>query len=103
MNVVHINHDKYDVYIGRGSKWGNPFRIGIDGSRKEVISKYRTWILKQKDLLSEMIILDGKILGCHCKPKPCHGDVIMELICGMKNEKILKWEDYYEITLCFSK
>ena len=82
MKVVHIDNDKYDVYIGRGSKWGNPFRIGIDGSRKEVISKYRSWILKQeqKDLLSEMIMLDGKILGCHCKPKDCHGDILKKYV-----------------------
>jgi len=59
-------------------------------TRKEVINKYRTWILKQKDLLFEMITLDGKTLGCHCKPKTCHGDVIIELISGMKKEKNLK-------------
>ena len=90
MKVVHIDYNFYDVYIGRGSKWGNPFIIGIDGTRKEVINKYRTWILKQKDLLFEMITLDGKTLGCHCKPKTCHGDVIIELISGMKKEKNLK-------------
>jgi len=32
------------VYIGRPSKWGNPFVIGRDGSRADVIAKYRTWI-----------------------------------------------------------
>jgi hypothetical protein len=90
LKVVNIN-EPYDVYIGRNivygdNKWGNPFRIGQDGTRKEVIEKYRTWIWQQKDLLSEMLSLDGKTLGCHCKPKSCHGEVIIEVIESLKRE-----------------
>ena len=48
--VVKIDQP-YDVYIGRPSKWGNPFRIGPDGNREEVIRKYRDWIGKQPELL----------------------------------------------------
>ena len=38
--VVNLRKERFDVYIGRGSKWGNPFRIGADGDRVEVIRKY---------------------------------------------------------------
>lgn len=78
--VVHCNKDDYDVYIGRGSPWGNPFHIGTDGSRSEVIAKYKEWILNNDNLLQQLPELNGKILGCWCKPKPCHGDVLVELV-----------------------
>lgn len=78
--VVHRNKDDYDVYIGRPSKWGNPFVIGKDGTRKEVLEKYRQYILNNKELYDSLMELDGKILGCWCKPKSCHGDVLVELI-----------------------
>lgn len=78
--VVHCRNTKYPyIYIGRPSKWGNPFRIGRDGSRKEVIKKYHAWILNQPDLLASLPELKGKVLGCYCAPFPCHGDVLAEL------------------------
>jgi hypothetical protein len=77
--VVHCKHAPYDVYIGRPSKWGNPFRIGRDGTRVEVIEKYRRWLQTQPHLLAALPELRGKTLGCWCKPKPCHGDVLAEL------------------------
>lgn len=78
--VVHCKKSKYDVYIGRPSKWGNPFEIGKDGDREEVIKKYREWILTQEDLLNQLYVLKGKILGCWCYPLKCHGDILIELI-----------------------
>lgn len=78
--VVHCRKSRYDVYIGRPSKWGNPFTIGKDGTRKEVIAKYRKWILSQPDLLRDLIELKGKVLGCWCSPLACHGDVLVDLI-----------------------
>ena len=74
--VVHVRNSGYDVYIGRGSKWGNPFVIGRDGNRKQVLQKYQVWIMKQEHLLSDLYELRGKILGCWCKPKDCHGDIL---------------------------
>jgi hypothetical protein len=79
MPVVHYKKKKYDVYIGRPSKWGNPFVIGIDGTRSEVIEKYREWILTQPDLLNSLHELKGKTLGCWCAPKRCHGDILEEM------------------------
>lgn len=77
--VVHCQKQSYDVYIGRPSKWGNPFTIGKDGTRQEVIQKYREWILKQPALLQDLYELKGKVLGCWCAPLLCHGDILVEL------------------------
>lgn len=79
MKVVHCKREAYDVYIGRPSIWGNPFIIGKDGTREEVIEKYRNWILNNEYLMSRLHELKGKTLGCWCAPKACHGDVLLEL------------------------
>ena len=78
--VVNKYRDSYDVYIGRGSKWGNPFRIGIDGTREDVIKQYRNWIQTQPHLLNSLEELRGKTLGCFCSPQACHGDILVELL-----------------------
>lgn len=78
--VVHCKRERYDVYIGRPSKWGNPFEIGRDGrNREQVIAKYREWIQTQPDLMAALPELRGKVLGCWCAPRSCHGDVLVEL------------------------
>lgn len=83
--VVHWRRQPFDVYIGRPSKWGNPFSIGEKhGSRLEVIQKYEDWIFGRIVLSGrtpptiEAIReeLAGKVLGCWCAPLPCHGDVL---------------------------
>jgi len=69
------------VVIDRTSKWGNPFRIGRDGTRGEVIAKYRAWILTQPQLLAALPTLKDKVLACWCRPHlPCHGDVLAEMV-----------------------
>lgn len=85
--VVNVLHDEYDVYIGRGrcprtgelGKWGNPYSIGSDGTRKEVIEKYKNYVLTHPEMLEDLHELRGKVLGCWCKPKRCHGDILAEL------------------------
>lgn len=77
--VVNIWKEPYDVYIGRGSKWGNPFLIGRDGNREEVIAKYAEWLETNHELLSSLNELQGKVLGCFCSPLPCHGNILAEL------------------------
>lgn len=77
--VVHCKKSKHDIYIGRPSKWGNPFEIGKDGTREEVIHKYREWIQTQPSLLKSVHELKGKTIACWCAPLPCHGDVLAEL------------------------
>ena len=78
--IVHCKKESYDIYIGRPSKWGNPFQIGTDGTREEVIEKFRNWILSQSNLVKDLHEIKGKTLGCWCKPKVCHGDILVELI-----------------------
>ena len=78
--VVNRRSQSFDVYIGRGSLFGNPFKVGVDGSRTEVIQKYRVWIKKQPYILSKLYELKGKVLGCHCSPLPCHGDILVKLL-----------------------
>lgn len=77
--VVNKRAESFDVYIGRPSKWGNPFAIGADGTRAEVVAKYRDWIPTQPALMAAIGELRGKRLGCFCKPAACHGDVLAEL------------------------
>ena len=52
-------------------------------SRDEAIDSYRDWILKQPQLLKDLHELKGKTLGCFCKPKSCHGDILVELVNGL--------------------
>jgi hypothetical protein len=85
--VVHCKREPYEVYIGRSAglrgKWGNPFEIGRDGTREEVIERYAAWIVTQPTLVEALPELEGKILGCWCAPKACHGDVLLELVAAL--------------------
>ena len=77
--VVHCKRAAHDVYIGRPSKWGNPFVIGRDGTRDDVIARYEAWLLEQPELVAALPELAGKTLGCWCAPRACHGDVLARL------------------------
>lgn len=78
--VVNSKSEDYDVYIGRPSKWGNPFVIGTDGDRQEVVAKYEKWLQSQRSLFNDLHELRGKRLGCWCKPELCHGDILVKLL-----------------------
>ena len=80
MRVVHCRKSDYDIYIGRPSKWGNPFTIGIHGTRDEVISKYEAYIMNSPELFNSLQELEDKTLGCWCAPKACHGDVLKIMV-----------------------
>lgn len=80
MRVVNKYKEKYTQYIGRGSIFGNPFVIGEDGNRSEVIGKYKEYArgnLKLRGAIRDLP--EESILGCFCSPQPCHGDVIIEI------------------------
>ncbi len=83
LRVVNVRKEPCDIYIGRGSIWGNPYHIGKDGTREEVIEKYRNYILSNNFLMSRLSDLRGKKLGCYCKPKLCHGDILVQLVEGL--------------------
>ena len=87
--VIHVRDmQPGDVYIGRAvprrrleaSVLGNPFIVGKDSTREEVIAKYRQYIERQSDLLTMLPTLKGHRLACWCAPEPCHGDVLVELL-----------------------
>lgn len=87
--VVHCKKEEFDVYVGRGSKWGNPYshKEGtlaekVVGSRSEAIQKYEEYLLSNEDLMRDLPKLRGKILGCWCKPKSCHGDILIKYANG---------------------
>ncbi len=68
------------VYIGRPSKFGNPFAIGRDGTRDEVIEKFERWLAGKPDLIAAVKReLKGKDLMCWCAPLRCHGDVLARI------------------------
>ena len=68
------------VWIMRPSKWGNPFQIGRDGTREEVLEKYLEWVWEQPELIEAIIReLRGKDLVCCCAPRKCHGDVLLKM------------------------
>lgn len=97
-NVVNINSSSYDIYIGRSrkgegfNKWCNPFVIGRDGNREEVINKYKKYLEMQIKIgnitISELISLNNKKLGCFCFPLKCHGNIICEYVDLAINNKI---------------
>lgn len=79
------------VYIGRGSRWGNPFSHK-DGTkalykvetREEAVASYKKmlWFMIRTGgcTKEELIALDGKRLACYCSPQACHGDVLVAAI-----------------------
>lgn len=77
--VVHCKREPFDVYVGRPSVWGNPFVIGRDGDRAQVIEQYRAWLRARPELVDRARReLQGKRLGCWCAPAACHGDVLAD-------------------------
>ena len=93
--VVNLKDDQYDVYIGRPSKWGNPFSH-MDGTlakfkvatRHDAVMAYKQWVKQQPELMASLDELEGKTLGCHCKPKECHGDVLAEIVANRMLSRI---------------
>jgi len=73
------------VYIGRGSflgkpsKWGNPFVLGQDGTRDEVCDQYEEWLRARPELMASLHELRGRDLVCFCAPYRCHGDLLLRL------------------------
>lgn len=87
--VVNKYKHPYDVYIGRGSKWGNPYSHlqgtqakYVVSTRQEAVDKFQEYILygEGQHLLNDLHELQNKTLGCFCKPQACHGDILVELV-----------------------
>jgi len=93
--VVNLGRSSYDVYIGRKGKgqdgyFGSPFRIGPDGTREQVIEKFRAWfqrrIATDPTYRERVLELRGKRLGCFCAPLACHGQVIADWVNAQDEE-----------------
>ena len=85
--VVNLRHtDEYDQRIDRTTKFGNPFPIDSydENGREQCIRDYRLWfadkIGNDDEFRKAVESLEGKTLACWCKPKACHGDVIVEYL-----------------------
>jgi hypothetical protein len=90
--AVNRRTEQETLYIGRGSIWGNPFTSiqnrqtkaeFIVTTREESVLAYKDYILKSPVLLHRLLELNGHKLGCFCKPKSCHGDILVYLLKGM--------------------
>ena len=91
MKVVHCKKEAYDIYIGRPSIWGNPFVLTNpkdEKERDEVYDKFEDWLNgdyngpfdKQREVILKNIhTLKGKVLGCWCAPRKCHGDILLRI------------------------
>lgn len=98
MRAVHSKVEPYDVYIGRPSRWGNPFSHSSESAapvfvntREEAIRCYEQWLFGGQQLIHDRLKLvrptmdeirdqlEAKVLGCWCKPADCHGDVLAQI------------------------
>lgn len=85
--VVNVNDAAFEVYIGRAvkrrgfvaSKWANPYPLTKERSRALVIAMFCEYLRGRPELRAALPELKGKVLGCWCAPKPCHGDILAEL------------------------
>jgi len=91
LNKHHAGIPAGAIYIGRGSKWGNPFRIVHDGDRATVIARYERWLADQQHLLRALDELRGRDLVCFCAPRACHGDFLLRLANATRDERIAWW------------
>lgn len=91
MRIVNLKNEECDVRVDRSSVLGNPYRIGKDGTRKEVIAKYRKYLnncIRVVDELNRLKGMDEDIkLGCWCAPKACHGEVVVSAVNYLKERK----------------
>jgi len=89
--VAHVKYKTFTKYIGRPSVCGNPFVIGPDGTREEVIAKFKKYFINRiktdRHFKVQVLGLKGHILGCYCKPLACHGDIIAQWLNNYKPDK----------------
>jgi len=79
------------VKVDRSTRWGNPYRVGVDGTAQECVDKFRSALIREGNTAQNLYatvhnvvlvekMLRGKNLACWCKPgEPCHADVLLEI------------------------
>lgn len=98
--LVHCK-EPHDIYIGRPSKWGNPYshvaHAKIDpkflvATRKEAVAKFEIYLRNNSELMACIQELEGKVLGCWCKPgQLCHGSIYIKVLEGIKIKLVGLW------------
>lgn len=91
-NRHHRDAPSGAVFVGRPTRWGNPFRIGdVDPwtgeemGRGDAVAAYRRWIMAPQQAGLRAAIrreLRGKSLVCFCAPRACHADTLLEIANG---------------------
>ena len=87
--VNRRNYNPSAILVDRSTLFGNPFRIGVDGNRVQVVAKHREWVMgegpdtihgfSRAKVLTLIPTLKGKNLKCWCYPLPCHASILLEL------------------------
>lgn len=102
LNIYDVRSGKESidnaVYINRGTPWGNPYIISIDGDRDRVCDAYMEWLARwieykeevkiqvgarvysNKWVVENLSLLTGKNVICWCAPARCHGDTLIKLV-----------------------
>ncbi len=89
--IVNRHKERFDVYIGRGTPWGNPSIVGqvcarcgeLHADGAATLPCYRQWLHEQLQnpvIANKTKALLGRTLACSCKPKPCHGDILVRAV-----------------------
>lgn len=95
VEVVHMGRGhslRSLICIDRTGPWGNPFKIGRDGTREDVLRDHENWLRTvEHPLMQEIWRLEGRPLGCWCEPLPCHG-WLLAYLANCKPEQQLAWE-----------
>ena len=95
--VVNINKEPFDVYIGRAGRgedgyFGNPFSMRNGTSREDAVQKFQKYFIerieKDSEFTRRVVALKDKRLGCFCKSKACHGDVIADWLNKMEQKQV---------------
>jgi hypothetical protein len=68
------------IWVDRNSRFGNPYKLGVDGNLAEVTRLYVNYLLANPALIENIKKnLKGKSLACWCRPSPCHAELLLKL------------------------
>lgn len=90
--VVHVS-EPHDVCVMRPGKWGNPFRVGVHGTRRQVVEKHKEWLPQQKGLMADLEELRGKRIACCCHGQPCHAYTLAEFADAQPQSVVVRTGD----------
>lgn len=96
MIVVNINVEPYDVYGGRAGHgqdgWlGNPYKLKSEADRSRILDLHKAYfrarIARDPEFKRRVLALKGRRVGCFCRPRACHLDVVAEYVNGQEEDK----------------